>query len=69
MPPLEWLAPFGIQTTIVELGLFRTELLSQDYTSYAERTPDRHCLEELGMECKEVVRPCLPGRWSNTQPG
>jgi NAD(P)-dependent dehydrogenase (short-subunit alcohol dehydrogenase family) len=31
-------APFGIRTMLVEPGFFRTELLSQDSTSYAEPT-------------------------------
>ena len=29
-------APFGIRTTVVEPGFFRTELLSKDSTRYAE---------------------------------
>jgi NAD(P)-dependent dehydrogenase (short-subunit alcohol dehydrogenase family) len=34
------LAPFGIRTTIVEPGFFRTELLTQESTSYAEPSID-----------------------------
>jgi NAD(P)-dependent dehydrogenase (short-subunit alcohol dehydrogenase family) len=33
-------APFGIQTTVVEPGFFRTELLSADSTRYAEPSID-----------------------------
>src|SRR4051794_19296872 len=33
-------APFGIRTMLVEPGFFRTELLSQDSTSYAEPAID-----------------------------
>ena len=31
-------APFGIRTTVVEPGFFRTDLLTPESTSYAERT-------------------------------
>ncbi len=33
-------APFGISTTVVEPGFFRTELLSKDSTRYAEPSID-----------------------------
>jgi NAD(P)-dependent dehydrogenase (short-subunit alcohol dehydrogenase family) len=33
-------APFGIHTTIVNPGFFRTELLTQESTTYAERSID-----------------------------
>jgi NAD(P)-dependent dehydrogenase (short-subunit alcohol dehydrogenase family) len=33
-------APFGIRTTVVEPGFFRTELLTQDSTRYAEPSID-----------------------------
>ncbi len=33
-------APFGIRTTLVEPGFFRTELLTQESTSYAEPSID-----------------------------
>ena len=33
-------APFGIRTMLVEPGFFRTELLTQDSTSYAEPSID-----------------------------
>jgi NAD(P)-dependent dehydrogenase (short-subunit alcohol dehydrogenase family) len=32
--------PFGIQTTIVEPGFFRTDLLTNDSTTYAETSID-----------------------------
>jgi len=34
------IAPFGIRTMLVEPGFFRTELLTQESTSYAEPTID-----------------------------
>ena len=34
------IAPFGIRTMLVEPGFFRTELLSNDSTTYAQPTVD-----------------------------
>jgi short-subunit dehydrogenase len=32
------IAPFGVSTMVVEPGFFRTELLSNDSTTYAKQT-------------------------------
>jgi NAD(P)-dependent dehydrogenase (short-subunit alcohol dehydrogenase family) len=44
------IAPFGIRTMLVEPGFFRTELLSDDSTTYAQPT-----LEGYAERTKEIV--------------
>ena len=55
------IAPFGIRTMLVEPGFFRTELLTNDSTTYAQPTiddyaeqdqGDRRRLEEHGWEAR-----------------
>src|SRR4029434_11286901 len=43
-------APFGIRTMLVEPGFFRTELLTNDSTSYAQPTIDNYA-----NQTKEIV--------------
>jgi NAD(P)-dependent dehydrogenase (short-subunit alcohol dehydrogenase family) len=44
------IAPFGIRTMLVEPGFFRTELLSNDSTTYAQPT-----IEDYAEQTKEIV--------------
>ena len=44
------IAPFGIRTMLVEPGFFRTELLSNDSTTYAEPT-----LGDYAEQTREIV--------------
>jgi NAD(P)-dependent dehydrogenase (short-subunit alcohol dehydrogenase family) len=44
------LAPFGIRTMLVEPGFFRTELLSNDSTTYAQPT-----IEDYAERTREIV--------------
>jgi NAD(P)-dependent dehydrogenase (short-subunit alcohol dehydrogenase family) len=44
------IAPFGIRTMLVEPGFFRTELLSNDSTTYAQPT-----MEDYAEQTKEIV--------------
>ena len=43
-------APFGIRTMLVEPGLFRTELLTNDSTTYAQPT-----IDDYAQQTKEIV--------------
>ena len=43
-------APFGIRTMLVEPGFFRTELLTNDSTTYAEPT-----IEDYAEQTKAIV--------------
>jgi NAD(P)-dependent dehydrogenase (short-subunit alcohol dehydrogenase family) len=43
-------APFGIRTMLVEPGFFRTELLTNDSTTYAEPT-----IDDYAEQTKEIV--------------
>ena len=43
-------APFGIRTLLVEPGFFRTELLTQESTSYAEPT-----IEDYAERTRQTV--------------
>src|SRR5256885_1510143 len=43
-------APFGIRTMLVEPGFFRTELLTNDSTTYAQPT-----IDDYGEQTKEIV--------------
>jgi NAD(P)-dependent dehydrogenase (short-subunit alcohol dehydrogenase family) len=43
-------APFGIRTMLVEPGFFRTELLSNDSTTYAEPT-----IDDYAAQTREIV--------------
>ena len=44
------IAPFGIRTMLVEPGFFRTELLSNDSTTYAQPT-----IDDYAARTKEIV--------------
>jgi NAD(P)-dependent dehydrogenase (short-subunit alcohol dehydrogenase family) len=44
------LAPFGIRTMLVEPGFFRTELLTDDSTTYAEPT-----IDDYAEQTREIV--------------
>jgi NAD(P)-dependent dehydrogenase (short-subunit alcohol dehydrogenase family) len=44
------IAPFGIRTMLVEPGFFRTELLSNDSTTYAQPT-----IDDYAEQTKEIV--------------
>lgn len=44
------IAPFGIRTMLVEPGFFRTELLTNDSTTYAQPT-----LDDYAERTKEIV--------------
>jgi NAD(P)-dependent dehydrogenase (short-subunit alcohol dehydrogenase family) len=44
------IAPFGIRTMLVEPGFFRTELLSNDSTTYAEPT-----IDDYAEQTREIV--------------
>jgi NAD(P)-dependent dehydrogenase (short-subunit alcohol dehydrogenase family) len=44
------IAPFGIRTMLVEPGFFRTELLSNDSTTYAEPS-----IDDYAEQTKEIV--------------
>jgi NAD(P)-dependent dehydrogenase (short-subunit alcohol dehydrogenase family) len=44
------IAPFGIRTMLVEPGFFRTELLTNDSTTYA-----RPCIDDYAEKTKEIV--------------
>jgi len=44
------IAPFGIRTMLVEPGFFRTELLSNDSTTYAEPT-----IDDYAKQTREIV--------------
>ena len=44
------IAPFGIRTMLVEPGFFRTELLTDDSTTYAEPT-----IDDYAEQTKEIV--------------
>jgi NAD(P)-dependent dehydrogenase (short-subunit alcohol dehydrogenase family) len=44
------IAPFGIRTMLVEPGFFRTELLSNDSTTYAQPT-----IEDYAEQTKGIV--------------
>ena len=44
------IAPFGIRTMLVEPGFFRTELLTNDSTTYAERS-----IDDYAEKTKEIV--------------
>jgi short-subunit dehydrogenase len=44
------IAPFGIRTMLVEPGFFRTELLTNDSTTYAEPT-----IDDYAERTKEIV--------------
>jgi NAD(P)-dependent dehydrogenase (short-subunit alcohol dehydrogenase family) len=44
------IAPFGIRTMVVEPGFFRTELLTNDSTTYAQPT-----IEDYAERTKEIV--------------
>jgi NAD(P)-dependent dehydrogenase (short-subunit alcohol dehydrogenase family) len=44
------IAPFGIRTMLVEPGFFRTELLSNDSTTYAEPS-----IDDYAKQTKEIV--------------
>jgi len=48
-------APFGIRTMLVEPGFFRTELLTNDSTTYAEPT-----IDDYAERTKEIV-----GAWKS----
>src|SRR4029078_6997163 len=43
-------APFGIRTMLVEPGFFRTELLTQESTSYAD-----HAIEDYAERTRQTV--------------
>jgi NAD(P)-dependent dehydrogenase (short-subunit alcohol dehydrogenase family) len=43
-------APFGIRTMLVEPGFFRTELLTNDSTTYAQPT-----IDDYAQQTKEIV--------------
>ena len=71
-------APFGIATTIVNPGFFRTELLTEESTTYAEpsiadyaerQAEQLECLE--GPERPAVRRPgqARPGAHHDREPG
>ena len=44
------IAPFGIRTMLVEPGFFRTELLSNDSTTYAQPT-----IDDYAARTREIV--------------
>src|SRR5438309_8011814 len=44
------IAPFGIRTMLVEPGFFRTELLTNDSTTYAQPT-----IDDYAEQTKEIV--------------
>jgi NAD(P)-dependent dehydrogenase (short-subunit alcohol dehydrogenase family) len=44
------IAPFGVRTMLVEPGFFRTELLTNDSTTYAQPT-----IDDYGAKTKEIV--------------
>jgi NAD(P)-dependent dehydrogenase (short-subunit alcohol dehydrogenase family) len=44
------IAPFGIRTMLVEPGFFRTELLSNDSTTYAEPS-----IEDYAKQTREII--------------
>ena len=44
------IAPFGIRTMLVEPGFFRTELLTNDSTTYAEP-----CIDDYAEQTREIV--------------
>ena len=44
------IAPFGIRTMLVEPGFFRTELLTNDSTTYAQ-----HTIDDYAQRTKEIV--------------
>lgn len=44
------IAPFGIRTTLVEPGFFRTELLTADSTTYAQPS-----IDDYAERTKEIV--------------
>ncbi len=44
------IAPFGIRTMLVEPGFFRTELLTNDSTTYA-----KPCIDDYAEKTKEIV--------------
>jgi NAD(P)-dependent dehydrogenase (short-subunit alcohol dehydrogenase family) len=44
------IAPFGIRTMLVEPGFFRTELLSNDSTTYAEPS-----IDDYAEQTREIV--------------
>jgi NAD(P)-dependent dehydrogenase (short-subunit alcohol dehydrogenase family) len=62
------IAPFGIRTMLVEPGFFRTELLSNDSTTYAEPAIDDYAEQTTGssqpgrawMASKEATPRSLP---------
>src|SRR5213595_3954628 len=45
-------APFGIKTTLVEPGFFRTELLEPASTTFAELSIDDYAARKLGERCR-----------------
>jgi len=49
------IAPFGIRTMLVEPGFFRTELLSNDSTTYAQPA-----IDDYAKQTKEIV-----GTWKS----
>src|SRR5205814_7239702 len=59
-------APFGITTTIVNPGFFRTELLTQESTSYAERSiedyAERHAARREWYAAQNGRQPGDPAR-------
>jgi len=63
--------PFGIHTTIVNPGFFRTELLTKESTNYAtpsiedyaERTPRSASSGRARAAGRPATRPSSPGHW------
>jgi NAD(P)-dependent dehydrogenase (short-subunit alcohol dehydrogenase family) len=59
-------APFGIHTTIVNPGFFRTELLTQESTSYAEPSiadyAERHASQRAWFEAQNGQQSGDPGK-------